>query len=202
MYLRFGKRIFDIIASSLGLMVCLPLFGLVGVLIKASSPGPIFFKQERLGQYCKPFRLIKFRTMQVDEASYQKQFTPGDENRITWIGKFLRRTKLDELPELVNVLMGHMSFVGPRPEVPKYLDGYKERFSRVLQIKPGITDYATIKYRNEEEVLAECADPEWTYLNKILPDKLELNQKYLDNISFFTDLKILSSTLLRVFLKG
>jgi lipopolysaccharide/colanic/teichoic acid biosynthesis glycosyltransferase len=201
MYLRFGKRIFDIIAASLGLIVCLPLFGLVGILVKASSPGPIFFKQERLGQYCKLFKLIKFRTMHVDEVSYQKQFTPGDENRITWIGKFLRKTKLDELPELVNVLLGHMSLVGPRPEVPKYLDWYGERFSRILQIKPGITDYATIKYRNEENILFECVDPELAYLKKILPDKLELNQKYVENMSFFVDLKILFLTLFRVFFK-
>jgi lipopolysaccharide/colanic/teichoic acid biosynthesis glycosyltransferase len=195
MYLRFGKRVLDLVASTIGLVGCLPLFGILGIFIKASSPGPVFFQQERMGKDGRVFRLFKFRTMAQDQKPSFKQFTPGDESRVTGIGKILRRTKWDELPQLINVLAGEMSLVGPRPEVPEYQRFYGGEFSRVLQIRPGLTDFASIKYRGEEKLLTQSIAPEWTYTHQILPDKLRINLKYGEDIRLKTDLKILLRTL-------
>jgi lipopolysaccharide/colanic/teichoic acid biosynthesis glycosyltransferase len=198
MYLKFGKRVLDLVASTVGLVGCLPLFGILGVFIKASSPGPVFFLQERMGKDGRVFRLFKFRTMVRDQKPLFKQFTPGDGRRVTGIGKILRRTKWDELPQLINVLAGDMSLVGPRPEVPEYRPFYRGDFSKVLDIKPGMTNFASVKYREEEKLLTQSIDPEWTYIHEILPDKLRLNLKYVEGIRFSKDLKILWETFNRM----
>jgi lipopolysaccharide/colanic/teichoic acid biosynthesis glycosyltransferase len=198
MYLRFGKRILDLIGSTIGLVGCLPLFGILGVFIKASSSGPVFFQQERMGKDGRVFRLFKFRTMVQDQKPSFKQFTPGDESRVTGIGRILRRTKWDELPQLINVLAGDMSLIGPRPEVPEYRPFYGGEFRRVLDVKPGMTDFASVKYREEEKLLTQSIDPEGTYTHEILPDKLRLNLKYVEGIRFSSDLKILRETFNRM----
>lgn len=199
MYLRFGKRVLDLVGAAIGAGVCLPLLGVLGIFIKASSPGPIFFRQERLGKNGRVFKLLKFRTMVQGPNGSSKQFTPGDESRVTRIGKVLRKTKLDELPQLVNVLAGDMSLVGPRPEVPQYQGFYGGEFGRILEIKPGMTDFASIKYHEEEKLLAQSLDPEWTYTHEVLPDKLHIHLKYTDRICFREDLKILLETVVKIF---
>jgi len=201
-YENFGKPVFDVICSLGGLVVLSPFFILISVLIKIDSPGPIFFLQERIGKGGNNFKLIKFRSMRINFEQEKRGFTPGDDTRITKLGKILRRTKIDELPELVNVLKGDMSFVGPRPEVPKYRHVYTGEFAPVLSLRPGITDLASIKYRNEEELLNQSPDAEKMYGEVILPDKLSLCLKYKEIISFKTDLKIIFATLGRVFGKS
>jgi len=197
-YIRYGKRIFDILASLSGLIILSPLLLLIGLLIKLTDRGPVFFTQVRIGQDFKPFRLIKFRSMVVNADKMGALVTGGNDPRITPIGKFLRKTKLDELPQLINVLKGDMSLVGPRPEVAKYIDPYREEYREILQVKPGITDYAAIEYRNEEEVLKQYKDPEEGYIKEVLPAKIDLYRKYISEISFFTDIKLIFQTLLRI----
>jgi lipopolysaccharide/colanic/teichoic acid biosynthesis glycosyltransferase len=202
-YRDYGKRWFDIIASLFGLIILFPIFLVVSILVSLNSPGSIFFCQDRIGRKGKEFRLIKFRTMSEDKHCQLLQFTPGEKTRVTAVGRLLRRTKIDELPTLINVLKGDMSLVGPRPEVPKYLTFYQGRNSEILNLRPGITDFASQKYRNEEELLVMSnlrsnLSPDKYYEEKILPDKLELNLKYLSNISFSTDLYIIFKTLTTV----
>jgi lipopolysaccharide/colanic/teichoic acid biosynthesis glycosyltransferase len=197
-YENYGKRLFDVICSLSGLVILSPLFILISVLMKIGSPGQIFFLQERMGRGGDNFKLIKFRSMHINPAQEKKGFTPGDDTRVTRLGKFIRKTKIDELPELINVFKGEMSLVGPRPEVPEYRRIYVGKFEAVLSLRPGITDPASIKYRNEEELLAKSADPEETYCEVILPDKLGINLKYTGNISFRNDLKILVKTVVKV----
>lgn len=194
-YERFGKRLFDMICSIVGLLLLSPLFAVVSLLIKIDSPGPIFFSQKRMGRDCKLFNLIKFRSMTAINNPGECQFNPGDESRVTRIGRFLRKTKIDELPELLNVFIGDMSIVGPRPEVLKYRHIYAGKFTSLLSLRPGITDFASIKYRNEEELLRQSPHPEKMYREKILQDKLELCLKYKQMISFKTDLSIIFATL-------
>lgn len=201
-YENFGKRLFDIVCSFLGLALLSPFLALIALLIKIDSPGSIFFFQERMGRNGRLFNLIKFRSMTVVHNPQECQFNPGDASRVTRIGRFIRKTKIDELPELVNVLKGDMNFVGPRPEVPKYRHVYTGEFAPVLSLRPGITDLASIKYRNEELLLRQGSDPEKMYGEVILPDKLRLCLKYKEMISFKTDLKIIFSTLGRVLGKG
>jgi lipopolysaccharide/colanic/teichoic acid biosynthesis glycosyltransferase len=193
-YPAFGKRIFDLAVSSLGLLGFLPLMGLVAVLVRFSGPGTIFFRQERMGRGGRRFRLFKFRTMAPGNGA-PPGFTPGDGRRVTRIGRVLRETKLDELPQLMNVLAGDLSLVGPRPEVPDYRSFYRGHFGRILEVRPGITDPASVKYRREESLLALSDDPERTYVQSILPDKLRMNLEYVGNISFGKDLKILGETI-------
>jgi lipopolysaccharide/colanic/teichoic acid biosynthesis glycosyltransferase len=197
-YENFGKRLFDVICSLSGLVILSPLFILISVLIKIGSLGPIFFLQKRMGKRGDNFKLIKFRSMHINPAQEKKGFTPGDDTRVTRLGKFIRKTKIDELPELINVFKGEMSLVGPRPEVPEYRRIYVGKFEAVLSLRPGITDLASIKYRNEEELLAKSADPEEMYCEVILPDKLGINLKYTGNISFRDDLKIIVKTVVKV----
>jgi len=192
------KRLFDIIFSALGLTICLPLFAVVAVLIKAGSKGPVFFAQERVGRDFKPFRLYKFRTMVVDAPSKGLLITTGGDSRVTPLGRFLRKTKVDELPQLVNVLKGNMSIVGPRPEVEKYVDRYKKDYAEILKVRPGITDSASLKFRNEEAVLKEQEDPEEYYVNVLLPEKIELAKQYVKTTSFTNDLKLIILTLYKV----
>lgn len=190
-----AKRIFDVFFAAAGLIVGSPIFLLVALLVKLDSRGPVFFKQERIGQYFRPFHIIKFRTMVVNAERLGLQVTSGDDRRITRAGRFLRASKLDELPQLYNVLRGEMSFVGPRPEVARYVFIFEEQYQKILQVKPGITDSAAIKFRNEEAVLSRYEDPEQGYIEEILPDKIKIYTEYVDHHSFGTDVKIILKTL-------
>lgn len=193
------KRLFDIFLALLGLLVVGLPMAIVAAIIKLTDGGPIFYRQGRVGKGGKEFRIFKFRTMVVDADKMGAQITVGRDPRITPIGRFLRKTKLDELPQLFNVLNGTMSFVGPRPEVPKYVAMYDERQRQVLSVRPGITDVASIKYRNEQEMLAEAGDDwERVYVEQVMPDKLRLNIEYLESRSLWTDLKVILKTLVRV----
>jgi lipopolysaccharide/colanic/teichoic acid biosynthesis glycosyltransferase len=199
MYKLYGKRLFDLFLSLIGIVLCLPIFLVVAILIKLDSPGPVFFIQKRMGKSGVLFSLLKFRTMSSDNVAEGLMFEPGEKNRVTRVGRFLRQTKIDELPQLLNVFAGDMSFVGPRPEVPKYREFYSGKNSVVLTIRPGITDMASVKYRHEEELLASVQDPAGFYGQVILPDKLKLNMDYVNKgIGFFSDLAIIFKTLLRI----
>ncbi len=192
------KRIFDIVASLGGLIILSPMLIIVAICIKLDSKGPVFFKQKRVGKDGQPFMIYKFRTMVTDAEKLGKQITVGDDNRITKVGKFIRKCKLDEIPQLINVLKGEMSLVGPRPEVPRYVELYDDYQFQVLLVRPGITDYASIEYRNENEILGESSNPEETYINEIMPTKIELNMKYLKNISLSEDFKLIIKTILAI----
>lgn len=196
MYRRFGKRLFDVVFSFLGLIVTAPLFLIIPVMIKCDSEGPVFFRHKRMGLGGRTFFSLKFRSMTAEKDSDQKEFEPGDSLRVTKVGRILRITKLDEIPQLVNVLVGDMSFVGPRPEVPLYRDFYTGEFKDVLSIRPGITDWASLKYCNEEMILAQSSDPKKAYREIILPDKLKLMLSYVRNgICLKTDIGIFFQTL-------
>jgi lipopolysaccharide/colanic/teichoic acid biosynthesis glycosyltransferase len=195
------KRLFDIIASLTGLVIFLPWLLILSLLIKFESSGPIFFIQKRVGRMKKEFRIIKFRTMEVLQNGNESEFEIGNMSRITKLGKFLRKTKLDEIPQLVNVLIGNMSIVGPRPEVKKWTDVYTEKWATVLSIKPGITDYASIKFKNEEYLLSNSKNPEKTYKEVVLPNKLDLNINYVKNRTFCGDLVIIFRTLKAILIK-
>ena len=194
------KRTLDIIASSLGLLVLLPVFAVVAALIKVDSPGPVFFRQERVGRFGKPFRIFKFRTMTVAPETPGIDLTVAGDARITPVGAVLRKYKLDELPQLIDVLRGTMSLVGPRPEVPRYVEHYPaETRDRVLSLRPGITDLASVRYRDENELLAQAIDPEREYIEVILPSKLRHALDYVDNATVANDLRVLGLTLRTVF---
>ena len=190
------KRAFDIVCSFLGLAVLSPLLLVVSVLVAATSPGGVFFRQERIGKDGKPFRIFKFRSMRKDNAGLK--ITTGNDSRITPVGRFLRKSKIDELPQLINVLVGDMSFVGPRPEVADYVDLYTPYQRQVLLVRPGITDYASIAYRNENDLLEGAQDPERMYIDEIMPAKIELNMKYLHEISPLADIRLILSTVVAV----
>lgn len=196
------KRCFDILAALAGVVLLSPLFVLVAILIRLTSEGPVFFRQRRVGRGGREFVLCKFRTMRVASGAECGSFDAGNNSRVTAVGSMLRKSKLDELPQLWNVLTGDMSLVGPRPEVRKWVDAYPERWNRVLTVRPGITDPASICYRNEEELLAESADPEQRYRDEILPHKLSLYEGYVRNHSFRGDMHILFKTLMVVAGKG
>lgn len=193
----FLKRLFDILFSFTGLIILLPFGIIIAVVILAGGGGGVFYVQKRVGKNNCDFSLLKFRTMRRN-AEKAGLLTVGKDPRITGTGKFLRRFKLDELPQLINVLTGDMSFVGPRPEVRKYVDMYTEEQKRVLRVKPGITDYASLEYINENEILGRSADPEKTYIEEVMPAKLELNEKYLAKVTLGHDLKILWKTLFKI----
>ena len=163
---------------------------IIAILIKLDSKGPIFFKQVRVTKNGREFKIFKYRTMRVGSDKYS-QITVGKDSRITKVGDFLRKYKLDEIPQLINVLIGDMSLVGPRPEVPKYVALYTEEQREILKVRAGITDYASIEFSNENDILANEADPEKAYIEKIMPRKIELNKKYLSEISVMTDIKII-----------
>ena len=193
------KRTFDILFSSIGLLILLPVFLVMAVWIKADSEGPVFYRQVRVGMHGKLFRIFKFRSMRLgsDKAS---QITIGErDSRITRSGIIIRKYKLDELPQLINVFTGDMSFVGPRPEVPKYVDLYTEAQRHVLDVRPGITDMASIKYINENELLGKANNPEDYYIHTIMPDKLSINLEYVKNNSFMDDVTIIFKTLSKIF---
>lgn len=195
------KRIFDIIASILLILLLIVPLSIVSILIKLTMPGPIFFIQQRVGKNGILFKLIKFRTMKVAEGKSGGSFDAGDSSRITPFGKFLRKTKIDELPQLFNVLLGDMSLVGPRPEVKIWTEVYPEKWAIVHRVRPGITDEASIVFRNEEELLKSALNPNEVYKNQILPQKLSLYIKYVHNQSFFNDFKIIVRTIGHVIFK-
>ncbi len=193
------KRLFNILASAFGLIILSPLFVIIALAILFDSKGGVFYKQWRVGKNNTDFQLYKFRSMAVG-ADKKGLLTVGQEDtRITKVGSFIRKYKLDELPQLLNVLKGDMNLVGPRPEVRKYVDLYTQEQREVLNVRPGITDYASIEYSNENEILAQAEDFEKTYINIVMPHKLELNKKYLENPSLTHDIKLIFKTLLIVF---
>ncbi len=188
------KRFFDVALALTGLVLLLPLFIAISLLVFLSSGLPIFYLQERVGKNWKPFKIIKFRTMIKDADKIGAGITSDSDTRITPVGKILRKTKLDELPQLINVLIGEMSLIGPRPELPEFVNHFKEDYSFILNIKPGITDYASVKFRNEESMI-KSNDNESFYLKEILPSKITLYKKYIREMGLFTDFKILFYTL-------
>ncbi|WP_294155480.1 sugar transferase [uncultured Clostridium sp.] len=194
---KFIKRIFDMICSGLGLIVLSPFLIFVAIRIKMGSDGPVFFKQIRVGKNGKEFKILKFRTMVVNAEKLGRQITVGNDNRITKIGAFLRKYKIDELPQLINVFKGDMSLVGPRPEVPRYVNMYTEEQRKVLDVKPGITDLASIRYRDENELLGKAENPDEFYINTIMPDKLALNMEYINKSNVFLDIYIILQTILK-----
>lgn len=193
------KRIFDILVSFVGLVILSPLFIVLAIVIVSDSKGSVFFKQTRVGRNGVPFKIYKFRTMIEDAEAKGMQLTVGDDSRITNVGTFLRKTKIDELPQLINVFKGEMSFVGPRPEVPKYVELYTEDQRQVLMVRPGITDLASIEYRNESELLATADNPEKVYIEEVMPRKIELNKEYIRCTSLGLDIRIIIRTILAIF---
>lgn len=192
------KRTFDVVVSTVAFLLLLPVFLVLALLILFSSRGPVFFRQVRVGKNNSDFRIFKFRTMYTGSDKKGLITVGGRDSRITPVGYFLRKYKLDELPQLLNVINGDMSLVGPRPEVRKYVSLYNQEQMTVLTVKPGITDYASIEYADENELLGKAADPDKEYINIIMPAKLELNLKYIREKSFSTDLKILWGTIVRI----
>jgi lipopolysaccharide/colanic/teichoic acid biosynthesis glycosyltransferase len=190
------KRAFDLLFSIVGLILLSPMFGLLAVAVKLSDGGPVFYRQERVGEGGRLFAILKFRSMLVNAEKMGLSVTKDGDPRITKVGRFLRKTKLDELPQLWNVLQGDMSFVGPRPEVPCYVEKYTTGQKRVLELRPGITDLATLEFRNEEELLRTAADTEKFYLEYCVPRKIELNLAYAKTANVWEDVKIILRTLL------
>ena len=192
------KRLFDIKVSFIGILVLSPILLLIALLIKLDSPGQIFYRGVRIGKDGKAFRIYKFRTMVVNAEKLGGPSTAGDDARVTKIGKLIRKYKLDELPQLLNVLEGDMSFVGPRPEVPLYVNMYTEEEKAILTVQPGITDWASLWNPDEGSILAGSTDPEKAYMEKIRPTKLKLQLKYVKEHSFLTDIKIIFLTILKI----
>lgn len=191
-------RFFDFILSLVGLVVLAPILIVLAIWIKIDSKGPVFYKQVRVGQNGIDFGLFKFRSMVVDADKKGLITVGGRDPRITRSGYFIRKYKLDELPQLINVLVGDMSLVGPRPEVRKYVDLYTYEQQKVLSVKPGITDYASIEYMDENEILGKSSDPEKTYIEEIMPEKIKYNMKYIQNKNVSEYFKIIFLTLLKI----
>lgn len=194
------KRIFDLVISTIAIVILSPLFIVIAIAIKMFSPGPVFFHQIRTGLHGRPFRIFKFRSMKVHDPKGVSQITIDGDNRITTVGKILRKTKLDELPQLFNVFLGEMSIIGPRPEVPEYTEKYSpENRDLVLSIKPGLSDFASIKFRNESELLAMQANPLLYYEKKLLPAKLRYGRFYAKRAKVSLDILIIIWTVLALF---
>ena len=194
-----AKRFFDLLVSTVMLVLLNPLLLVLALAVKFSSKGPAFYMQERIGKNEKLFRIFKFRTMFLDADKKGLLTVGGRDPRVTPVGYFLRKYKLDELPQLFNVVLGEMSLVGPRPEVKRYVEMYSVEQKKVLEVNPGITDYASIEYSNENELLGKADDPEKMYVEEIMPAKLKLNLKYLREQSFLVDLKIIFKTVMKIF---
>ncbi|MBL4594206.1 MAG: sugar transferase [Flavobacteriales bacterium] len=192
-----AKRLFDIILSFIGILVLLPFFLIISLIIVLDSKGGAFYLQQRVGKDSVDFNLFKFRTMKTD-SDKKGLLTVGNDSRITKVGTTLRKYKLDELPQLFNVLFGSMSLVGPRPEVRKYVNLYTAEQQKILNVKPGITDYASLEYFNENALLANSENPEETYIKEILPAKIELNKRYIKNIGLATDISIIFKTFSKI----
>lgn len=190
-----AKRIFDLFFALTGTVLLLPVFVCLAVWIKMDSPGPIFFRQVRVGKFGKCFRIFKMRTMSLDAESKGRQITVGVDSRVTRSGKFLRHYKLDELPQLLNVVRGEMSLVGPRPEVPRYVELYPEAVRElILSVPPGITDYASIEYRDENTILGQADDPDKAYIEEVMPSKLGYYQRYVAERSLLVDFVLILKT--------
>lgn len=189
------KRVFDIFAASVGLILLFPIFTLLALLIKWDSPGPVFFRQERMGKGFHPFLIYKFRTMVHDAHPRGGLITYGNDPRITRVGWFLRGTKIDELPQLFNILTGDMSFVGPRPEVRQFVELFREDYEEILKVRPGVTDIASLKYEDEAKLMGQFNNPEDEYVRNILPDKIRLAKEYLQRSSLLFDLSLILRTL-------
>lgn len=189
------KRVMDLFFSFFGLVILSPVFLVIAIWIKLDSKGPVFYRQVRVGKNMEPFKIFKFRTMVHDPHDKGLQLTTSDDKRITRSGRFLRKTKLDELPQLINVFIGEMSLVGPRPEVPKYVRYYPEEVRKiVLSVPPGITDRASLEFKNENEILNLSKNPEKTYIDEILPVKLKYYVGYVENRTLLGDIKIIIDT--------
>ena len=193
------KRLFDFIFSLIGVIILLPFFAVIALLVKLDSNGPIFYRGIRVGRFGKNFRIYKFRTMVQDADKLGGSSTPEDDPRLTQTGKFLRKYKLDESPQLLNVLKGEMSFVGPRPQVPEDVALYTEKEKALLSVRPGITDYASIRFHNEGEILKGSPDPGKTYVEKIRPEKINLGLQYVQTHSLWVDIKIIFLTFKTLF---
>lgn len=192
------KRIFDIICSFFGILILLPIYLIISVFIFFDSKGGVFYFQKRVGKENADFSLFKFRTMATGSDKKGLLTVGAKDSRVTKVGYYLRKYKLDELPQLFNVLIGDMSLVGPRPEVRKYVDLYNDKQKQILNVRPGITDYASIEYFNENEVLAKSSNPEKTYIEEVMPHKIELNLKYIEKIGIATDIKIILKTISKI----
>lgn len=191
------KRVFDFLLSLFGIIILSPIFIIVSIAIKLDSKGSILFLQKRVGRYGKEFNIYKFRTMVTDAEKLGKQITVGKDNRITKVGAFLRKFKIDELPQLFNVVKGDMSLVGPRPEVPKYVALYNEEQKKVLDVRPGITDIASLRYKDENDILGKVDNPEEYYINVIMKDKLNLNLEYIEKGNVFFDIYLIFKTIIK-----
>ena len=193
------KRLFDLFFSSIGLLLLQPLFVVTAIMIKVDSTGPIFFRQERIGKNFRRFMIYKFRTMVVNAEKKGLRITSGGDRRVTKVGRILRKFKIDELPQLFNVLKGDMSLVGPRPEVEEYVTLYEEDYREILKRRPGITDVSSIIFREEEAFLKNQVDPEGYYKKILLPEKIRLAKEYIEKSSFLYDLKLVLNTLHKIF---
>lgn len=189
------KRLFDIIASGLGLICLSPLFAVLAVWIKCDSKGPVFYRQVRVGRNNRDFRIYKFRSMRPDSDKLGLITVGGRDPRVTRSGYYIRKYKLDEFPQLINVFIGDMSLVGPRPEVRKYVDMYTPEQMRVLSVRPGITSLASLRYRNENELLAQAEDPDRCYVEKVMPDKLAIDLEYVPKANLLTDIRLIFATI-------
>lgn len=191
-----AKRLFDLVFTIPGLLLISPVFIVIAIWIKADSTGPVFFRQERVGRYGKTFRIFKFRTMCLDAEAKGRQITVGEDPRITASGRFLRKYKLDELPQLLNVITGDMSLVGPRPEVPRYVALYPTNVREtILSVPPGITDYASIEYKDENAILGNAVDPDKAYIEEVMPVKLSYCQRYVAERTLWLDFVLIMKTL-------
>lgn len=193
-----AKRTLDLLGASVGVVLLSPLFLILAVLVKTADGGPVFFRQERVGYRGRPFRMWKFRTMVPDAATRGLPLTVGHDPRVTRVGAWLRRLKLDELPQLFNVLVGDMTLVGPRPEVPRYVASYGAAERRVLELVPGVTDEASVRYVDESAMLAAAADPERVYTEEIVPEKIRVNLAYATRATVWTDVGVILATLSRL----
>ena len=193
------KRIFDIISSAIGLLMLSPFLIILAIAIVIESKGGVFYMQTRVGKNNKDFRLFKFRSMAVGSDKKGLLTVGTNDSRITKVGLIIRKYKLDEFAQLINVLIGNMSLVGPRPEVRKYVEMYNAEQMKVLNVKPGITDYASLQYFDENEILAKSENPEQSYINEVMPHKLQLNMKYINNNNLLVDLKLIMKTIAKIF---
>jgi lipopolysaccharide/colanic/teichoic acid biosynthesis glycosyltransferase len=193
-----SKRLFDVLTSGIGLLLVSPLLAAAALMVRITSPGPVLFRQERIGRFGRPFSILKFRTMVQNASALGGQITVGVDPRITPPGRLLRKTKLDELPQLLNVLKGEMSLVGPRPEVRRYVEMFRDDYDEILRVRPGITDLASIVYRDESTILGNAVDPEKEYIERVLPEKIRLAKEYVHRQTFWLDLKIILGTIYRL----
>ena len=191
------KRVFDFVMAAAGLIVLSPVLLLVAILIKLDSHGPVLFKQKRIGRNFQPFLIYKFRTMHAG-AHMTSPLTIGADPRITRTGKYLRASKIDELPQLINVLKGEMSLVGPRPELPRYVELFRPDYEKILTVRPGLTDLASLKYSDEASILGQSANPEREYVSQLLPDKIRLAKEYIEHSSFLFDTKLIFETIVKI----